>query len=295
METPIPTHSPASRPATVAELLRRARRQLADASFSPPPREAGLLLRSVLGWSEAQLLTRDGHTPTAEQAARFEELLERRLRGEPVAYLIGEREFWGRRFAVDSRVLIPRPETEHLIEAVLALDLPSAPRILDLGTGSGCIAVTLALELPDARLIATDRSLDALLVAASNVAAHRAGDRVSLVQADLVEALRLAAFDLVVSNPPYIDPAELATLSTEVVDFEPRAALFAPDGGRATLEHLLRAADRLRPGTPLVLEIGYDQEDLIHRAADGGPFVHARVIRDYAGHPRTAVLIRDPR
>ncbi len=215
-------------PSTVGQLLAAARRLLAATPFGAPPREASLLLGRVLGLSEAQLLARDREPMAADAAARFEALLARRLAGEPVAYLTGEKEFWGRPFRVDRRVLIPRPETEHVVEAALAERLPERPRLLDVGTGSGCLAVTLALELPGARVAATDLSPAALALAAANARALGAGARVSFLAADLAAGLDLGAFDLVVSNPPYIDPAELPELSPEVCAFEPRLALSPP-------------------------------------------------------------------
>lgn len=281
------------KPAAIGDLLRSARRRLARAPFEPSTREAALLLGHVLGLGEAAVLARDDEAVDEETRRRFAALLERRLAGEPVAYLLGEREFYGRPFTVDRRVLIPRPETEHLIEAVLALDLPEAPRILDVGAGSGSIAVTLALEIPGARVVASDTSLGALRVLAANVARHGVGDRVSPVAADLAGALRLESVDLLVSNPPYVDPAEKARLSPEVVDFEPGAALFAPQSGRAVIERLLAEASALRPGTPLVIEIGYDQAEWLRAAVSGRRDLAVRdVIRDYAGLDRTAVLER---
>jgi release factor glutamine methyltransferase len=239
------------------------------------------------------VLARDLETVDGDALRRFEELLERRLAGEPVAYLVGEREFYGRPFTVDRRVLIPRPETEHLVEAALALELPEAPRVLDVGAGSGCIAVTLALELPAARVVASDVSLGALRVLRANVERHGVGGRVDAIACDLARALRLDRFDLVVSNPPYIDPAERSRLSPEVVDFEPAEALFAPDSGRAFLERLLDAALESRPGTPLLVEIGYDQSDWLATAVSQRPGLALRdVVRDYGGILRTAVLER---
>lgn len=210
-----------------------------------------------------------------------------------MAYLLGEREFYGRVFAVDRRVLIPRPETEHLVEAALGLDLPAAPRVLDVGSGSGAIAVTLALEIPAARVVASDVSLGALRVTRANAARHGVGRRVSPVAADLAAALRLARFDLVVSNPPYVDPAAAAGLSPEVAGFEPPAALFAPGAGRAVIARLLAAAAALRPQTPLVIEIGYDQSEWLRTTVAEQPGLELRdFVRDYGGKLRTAVLRR---
>lgn len=279
--------------ASIGDLLQAARRRLARAPFTPSTREAALLLGHVLGLSEAAVLARYGETVDGVSRARFAALLERRLAGEPVAYLIGEREFYGRPFTVDRRVLIPRPETEHLIEAALALELPRAPRVLDVGAGSGSIAVTLALEIPGARVVASDTSLGALRVLAANAGRHGVRDRVSILAADLAAGLRLERFDLVVSNPPYVDPAEKERLSPEVVEYEPPAALFASDCGRSVIARLLAAASGLRPGTPLVIEIGYDQSEWLRSAVAGRRELAVRdVVRDYAGIPRTAILER---
>lgn len=274
---------------TVGALISAARERLAKAPFAPEPREAALLLGHALGLSEAQVLARRPMAVDAAARSRFADLLARRLSGEPVAYLFGAREFYGRSFSVDRRVLIPRPETEHLVEAALALDLPPAPRIVDVGTGSGCIAVTLALEIAGARVVGVDREMGALRVAAHNQ--HRLGARVALLCADVVEGLALSAIDLLVSNPPYVAPEAAAGLSPEVHRFEPHAALFAPCRGRAVLTKLLDAAARLRPGTPTLLEIGYDQSDWLRLAVGERRGLELeRVIRDYGGIDRTAVL-----
>ena len=277
---------------TVGQRVAEARRRLAAAPFQPPLREAWLLMGHVLGLSEAQVVARSDRALTAEEAARFEGLLARRLTGEPFAYLTGEKEFYGRPFTVDRRVLIPRPETEHLVETVLALPLPPAPRILDVGTGSGCIAVTLALERPAARVVASDRSPAALAVAAGNVRRHRVGDRVALVAADLFAGLDLGRFDLVVSNPPYVDPGEAGELSPEVVDFEPAGALFPAGGGTALIEDLIEGSTRLPAGVPLMIEIGRGQLATVRHAAAAAGLAVAAVVEDYAGVPRVVRLER---
>ncbi len=237
-------------------------------------------------------MARDDQRVSPADAARFADLLQRRLGGEPVAYLLGEREFYGRRFAVDRRVLIPRPETEHLVEAALGLRLPPAPRVLDVGTGSGCLAVTLALELPGARVVAIDLSPGALAVAAANARRHGAGDRVRAVAGDLTAPFELAAFDLVVSNPPYVEAAEAPLLSPEVCNFEPHLALFPPGRGESILARLCSECGRLRPGVPVAVEIGSGQLDRVRRHAAAAGLEVEAVRPDYAGVPRVVVLRR---
>jgi release factor glutamine methyltransferase len=277
-------------PHTFDSILTDARRRLARTSFEAPRREAALLLGSVLGLTEAQVLARGNEVVPAEARGRFQDLLGRRLQGEPVAYLLGEREFYGRPFFVDPRVLIPRPETEHLVEAVLEEGLGTAPRILDVGTGSGCIAVTLALELPAARLTATDVSFGALAVARANALRHGVAGRVRLLLLDGVRGLDLAAFDLVASNPPYVSPEDEESLSVEVRAFEPRRALFAAAGGLEVLRRLLDGARTLRPEASMAVEIGFGQLGPLRDEAEARGLTIRRVVADYAGIPRTVLL-----
>ena len=283
--------------ANLRDLLIDARTRLAGTPFEVSPREAVLLLAHVLGLSEAGVIARqrDAADDHLDEAARrrFEALLERRLAGEPFAYLTGEREFYGRAFAVDRRVLVPRPETEHLVDAVLALDLPERPRILDVGAGSGAIAVTLAAELPGGRVTASDLSWGALMVTRKNARRHGVTERFRTVLADAADAFRLDAFDLVASNPPYIDPAVAPELSPEVVEHEPHLALFAADAGRAMITRLVDAATALRPGVAFLLEIGHDQAAWLRDAIAERPHLRLETfVRDYGGILRTAVLRR---
>ncbi len=283
------------------QLLREARRELSAAPFTPSLREATLLLGRVLGLDEAPLLARGERVVTAGEAARFRRLLQRRLRGEPVAYLLGEREFYGRSFRVDRRVLIPRPESEHLVEALLERrsTLPERPRLLDIGTGSGCLAVTLALELANSRVVATDLSPGALAVAAGNARRLGACARMSFVATDLEAALGEGElFDIVLSNPPYVAEGDRDRLSIEITDFEPPQALYAEQGGVAILLRLAAlAARRLVPGGWLACEIGDGQiAALTSGFARVAPELEwAEVRKDYAGKPRTVILRRQPR
>ncbi len=275
----------------VGELVETGRKQLQAAPFQPNPREAHLLLSHVLGLSEASILARWDEAVSSADERSYRALLERRLTGEPVAYLLGEREFYGRPFAVDRRVLIPRPETEHLIEAALALD-PAPARVLDLGTGSGCLAVTLALELGDAAVVAVDRAAGALDVARANARSLGAGARVRFVCGDLAGATDLGDFDLVVSNPPYVGRHEVPDLSIEVTGFEPHEALFPADHPDAVIECLLAELDGLRPGAHLLVEIGHLQAPRRQRLLANTAFELVRTVPDYQGIPRVLVTRR---
>jgi release factor glutamine methyltransferase len=275
---------------TIGQLLAEARPLLAATPFGASRREARLLLGHVLGLSEGRVLAREEMPVAPEAERRFRDLLARRLTGEPVSYLTGEREFWGRSFHVDPRVLIPRPETEHIVEVALRARLPPAPRILDIGTGSGILAVTLALEIPGSRVVATDLSPAALAVAARN--ARQLGAAVSLINTDLTMGLDLSRFDLVVSNPPYVDRSEIPEISLEVLDFEPHLALFPPGAGDATLARLFSRCGGLRSGIPLAVEIGRGQLDAVRRHAGDSGLDVAEVREDYAGIPRTVLLRR---
>lgn len=280
---------------TVRDLLADARSRLIAAPFQPSRREAALLLGHVLGLSEAQVIARNDREVEPAAAARFAGLLGRRLTGEPVSYLFGEREFYGRTFRVDRRVLIPRPETEHVVEEALKTPLPPEPWILDIGAGSGILAITLALEIPGARAVTTDLSPGALAVAAGNARRLGAGGRVLPVGCDLAGGLDLGRFDLVVSNPPYIDPAEAVTLSPEVCNFEPHLALFAPGSvgmGDSILARLFAEMRALRSGVRLILEIGFGQLDVARRHAESSGWIVLGVRADYAGIPRVMTLER---
>ena len=278
---------------TLDQLLAEARPRLAATAFGAPPREAALLLGKLLGFSEAQVLAHGEREVPEEAAERFRSLLERRLTGEPVAYLLGERELYGRTFAVDSRVLIPRPETEHVVEEALAAPLPERPWILDVGTGSGILAVTLALEIPGARTVGTDVSPGALAVASGNARRHGVADRARFLGADLAHGLDLSRFDLVVSNPPYVDAADAPSLSPEVVGFEPAVALFAPGSGDSVLARLFALlGSGLRPGIRAIVEIGFGQVEAARRHAEASGLHFAGSRPDYAGIPRVVVLER---
>lgn len=277
---------------TVGELMREGREELRREGNRDAGRESALLLGSLLGCGEAQVLARD-HEPVAPAtAARFRAHLGRRVAGEPMAYLVGHREFYGRDFLVDDRVLVPRPETEHLVEIALGLPLPEEARVLDLGTGSGCIAVTLAAERPRWRLTATDLSLGALAVARANARRHAVAERVRGVAADLTAGVAPGRFDLVVANPPYVERHVVPHLSRDVRDYEPRLALVGGERGTETVERLIAELGALAAGAWVVLEVGFGQADPVADLAAAGPFDRIATRPDLSGIERNVVFRR---
>ncbi len=285
--------SPRRRVATVADALATARSELGATPFDASPREGALLLGHVLGATEVELLAHGERALTEAEWSEFRALLDRRIAAEPVAYLTGGREFYGRLFATDRRALIPRPETEHLIELTLDLDLPADARVLDIGTGTGCIALTLALERPRWRVTAVDRSHGALALARENAARHGAGNRLGLALTDLASGLAPRSFDLVVSNPPYIAASEIPALSPEITDYEPHSALLsAGDDGTRLTGRLLDSLADCRPGTPVAVEIGAGRLGPVSRLAAARGFSVERVVDDYASIPRVVLLRR---
>jgi release factor glutamine methyltransferase len=288
---------------TVAECARAAAAALEGAG-SPrddAQRDIAVLVRFLLGWDAGRWLVARNDAAPEDLAARLAPLVARRAAREPVAYLTGEREFYGRPFHVAPGVLIPRPETESIVDAALAwLDARSggahtpAARALDIGTGSGCLAVTLALERPGLFVTATDVSADALAIARRNVARHGVGDHVTLREAALTGGL-VDAVDLVVSNPPYVPDEDRDALAPDVRDHEPALALFGGAGGLDVIRALVPAASAaLRAGGCLVMEIGYGQAAEVKRLIDRQPGLRWLDTRpDLAGIPRVVVARRD--
>jgi release factor glutamine methyltransferase len=270
---------------TVGGMLARAVARLGAAGVPEPDADARVLAAHALGTTRTGLFAaaRDLVPPAA--AARLEALLARRLRREPVAYVTGEREFWSLPLIVDRRVLIPRPETELLVETALRR-CPAACAVLDCATGSGAVALALAAELPRARIWASDSSRDALAVARTNGARH--APRVRFVAGDLLAAFRDGCFDLVVANPPYLRDGEIAGLEPEVRDFEPRQALAAGPEGLDALRALVAEGARvLGPGGWLLLEIGAGQVQAVMGFLElDGRYTEIGIERDYAGIPR---------
>jgi release factor glutamine methyltransferase len=271
------------------EVLRGTERYLADRGVENPRLNAEHLLAHALGLKRMELYLQFDRPLTESERAPLRDLVKRRGAREPLQHVLGTAEFHGRTFACDKRALVPRPETEQLVELALeiAKDKPAAT-ILDIGTGSGVIALTIALELPSATLHATDLSPDALALAAENAARHALTDRLVFHQADLFPPDD-ARFDLIIANLPYIPAEEIASLSPEV-RHDPASAL---DGGADGLDLIRRlietAPDRLAPGGALLLEIGLGQADAVNTLLSARKFRDISVRPDYQNIPRFAV------
>jgi release factor glutamine methyltransferase len=265
----------------VGSALRQGTKLLEDAGISAPRLTAEVLLSHALHHDRAWLYGHPEQKLREVEWLHYGRYLHQRLNGVPTQYITRTQEFYGRPFRVTPDVLIPRPETEHVVEAALAVR-GSARRILDAGCGSGAIAITLQLET-GVDVFATDISQAALRVAAEN--ASRLGASVNLVACDLVDAIAGRSIDVLVSNPPYVPEAELAGLPREVRDHEPHIALTSGPTGFEIYERLIAGARRvLRPGGRLILELGYNGSDRVQSLLDG--FDDIRLIADLAGIPR---------
>jgi release factor glutamine methyltransferase len=277
----------------VAERLSDAESRARRAGSNATGWDARVLLAHAVGHDKPLALDPRGEVP-AGAASRFEELWERRLSGIPVQHLLGEWDFFGRAFFVDARALVPRPETELLIETALA-EAPGARRVLDLGTGSGILAVTWLLERADSRAVALDVSLEALALARANAVRHAVIVRLDLFAGDWTSALPTGPlFDLAVSNPPYLALSEAAELSTTVRDHDPARALFAGADGLDAVRRLLdEVPAHLESGAPFLFEIGAGQAERIAReVARRDAWRLDRIVPDLAAIPRVAVLRR---
>jgi release factor glutamine methyltransferase len=293
--------------------LRDAIAELERNLVPSPALAAELLLMHALGRDRAWIYAHPEQELSATEQEQYLSSLARRASGVPTQHLTGHQEFWGLDFEVTPDVLIPRPETEHLIEVALerlaagndvsASHRQKEFRIADVGTGSGCIAIALAHELPAAFIAATDISASALAVARRNAARHRVESRIDFVECNLLDFLlhgtrvteqESRRFDLIASNPPYIGHWEASTLQREVLDHEPAAALFGGATGTELYEPLIaQAALLLKPGGVLVLELGHNSEEHVTRLLGSPGWTHAAVTHDLAGIPRVASAVRD--
>jgi len=274
---------------TLREALLEAVERLERHRVSSPRLNAEVMLAHCLSVDRTYLYTHDDRVLSGEEYQRFEDALSERISGVPVQYIVGRQEFYGRYFLVTPAVLIPRPETEYIVETVLELQPAPGDAIIDVGAGSGCIGLTLSLEIPHAHVTIADISLEALLVAKTNAA--QLGAPASIVCMDVLDAVR-GLFDFVVSNPPYVNPAETSRLQREVREHEPHVALFAPDEGFDVIRRLIPSAVRLlNPGGYLIMEIGLGMEE---RVLDlfGPPWEKLPTKADLQGIPRTVVARR---
>ena len=290
--------------------LASAVERLDAADVGSPRMNAEVLLMFVLGADRAYLYAHSEHELTPQEAARYEEVLAQRATGMPSQYITGHQEFWGLDFVVSPAVLIPRPETEHLVEVVLELARGvHRPKLVDVGTGSGCIALALAHELPDAEVYAVDLSDEALEIAHANAARLQLDKRVRFLQCDVLKPVvdkthsvipsedfspsrgtcfsELRDFDFVVSNPPYVAFSEADKVQKSVQQFEPRMAVFAGSHGTDVIAPLIEQGHgALKPGGWLALEIGYSMRDEVVNLLSPTMWDDIRVVPDLQGIPR---------
>ena len=284
---------------TIDALVAWARHTLSQAGVENAVQESRWLVAYALGLESHHLASKAEEPVLAERWAHAGSLVSRRAAREPLQYILGKQEFCGLEFHVNQAVLIPRPETEVLVqEVVRAIDLDKDTVLVDVGTGSGCVAVTLATILGRARIFAVDRSPEALAVAKSNAEQHAVAEKIEWMEGDLLSSLRergmAGAVDVIVSNPPYIAEADWTGLQPEVREFEPRSALVSGPKGTEFHERLLREAKEfLVPGGSLVMEIGQGQFPSVQQTAGHiGGYAPLRVVEDEAGIERVIIARR---
>lgn len=279
---------------TIAETLKEASERLRVSSVPNDLLDAQTLLAHALGKDRTYLIV-NYHEPLAPEIRQdYEALVERRAAGEPLQYIIGRQEFFGLDFEVTPAVLIPRPESELIVEEVIRLaqsERWESPVVVDVGTGSGCLAVAIAREIPHARVIATDLSPHALAVARRNAIRNQVGERLNLVAADLLEAMDEKPFaHVILSNPPYVAAAEIPELQREVRDWEPLMALTDRDDGLNFYRRLVRETPpRLLPGGYFICEMGYGQSEAVSEMMPLDIWRDIRLLDDLQGIPRTLV------
>ncbi|MDR3793594.1 MAG: peptide chain release factor N(5)-glutamine methyltransferase [Terracidiphilus sp.] len=275
--------------------MRKAEVRLAKGPHAERARrDAETLMLHLIQRDKAYLIAHPEQDLSAAGAVRYYALVDRRLAGEPIQYITGEQEFFGLPFSVNHHVLIPRPETEGLVERVLELAVAfEYPRIVDVGTGSGAIAVTLARKLPQAEITAIDISAEALDVANSNAARNGVASRIRFQQGDLLAPVKAGGVEIVVSNPPYVATADREAMAVEVREFEPMMALFAGADGLDVYQRLIPAAqEKLAQGGWLAMEIGCGQAEAIRGLLAAAGFAQIEFARDLQGIERVATAQR---
>ena len=281
------------------QALTDAVRRLDGEGVGSPRMNGEMLLMFTLGCDRAYLYAHSERELTSGEQSRYEDAIALRASGYPAQYITGHQEFWGLDLIVSPAVLIPRPETEHVVETALQLIRAGArrqpgarPKLIDVGTGSGAIALALATELPAAEIYGVDLSLEALEVAKANAARLQLDDRVRFLMSDVLEGVpRDGSFDFVLSNPPYVSVNEADTVQDVVKKFEPKMAVFAGEHGLDVICRLIsQASEALRPGGYLVFEIGYGMAAMVTERLSG--WTEVRTVADLAGIPRVMVARR---
>lgn len=277
---------------TIAEILKEATSELDSGGVPEARREAGALLSFILGKDRTFLISHAEDSIDENSLVRLREFVERRAAGEPLQYITGVQDFYGREFRVTPDVLIPRPETELLVEAALQIVGDTAPLICDVGTGSGCIAVTLLCEIVNARAVLIDKSPAALEIAKLNAQNHSVADRAVFVVSDCFNSLdsRDHRFDLIVSNPPYVAEAVIAGLQREVRDHEPLMALSPGGDGLSVIRRLIDEGPAfIKSNGHMLMEIGFDQGEKVEGLIDGSAWSLREIRPDLQGIPRILV------
>lgn len=283
---------------TIAEAINRAAQKLSGCGITNARLDAEVLLSHILERDRAWLITHNNDGLDNERYKLFEDAIDRRSRREPLQYIIGRQEFWGLEFTVTHNVLIPRPETELLIETAINIlrDANKQAMIVDLCTGSGCVAVSLAKELANARIFAVDKSSQALAVARENAQRHGVSDRIRFLEGDLyapLEELDIRGLvDVITANPPYIRSGDLPMLQPEVRDYEPELALIAGTEGTEVQQKIIESAtDLLEKHGTLIMEMGMGQAEILKRMIDEvGTYDKPEILKDLAGIDRVLVV-----
>ncbi len=278
----------------VSDVLAESERVLSEKGVAQPGREAASLLAFALGRDRTFLIAHPEYELTDSEINYSAEIVSRRAAREPFQYITRRQEFYGLDFEVTPDVLIPRPETESLVEqAVALLDPLASPRFCEIGIGSGCISIAILKHVPAATALGSDLSEPALTVAGRNALLHRVDDRLELRASDLFSAIASQTFDLIVSNPPYVPVMDIEMLQPEVRDYEPRTALTDGGSGLSIIKHIITDSPAfLRPGGRLLIEFGFNQLESVKKMFDDCVWRDVLVINDLQGIPRTISAAR---
>ncbi|WP_341793450.1 MULTISPECIES: bifunctional peptide chain release factor N(5)-glutamine methyltransferase PrmC/tRNA (guanosine(46)-N7)-methyltransferase TrmB [unclassified Rickettsia] len=291
---------------SIKQVLSAAADKLNKIGINSPQLEARILLQYVTNKSLQYLLINLDEQLNKTEIEAFEEVLARRLKHEPIAYITGVKEFYSHEFIVNKHVLIPRADTELLVDSVMSSfqchsrengnDIKEEfnneqTKILELGIGSGCISVSLLLAIPNSTIIATDISKEAIEVAKNNASKHKVSDRIKIIHSDWFENIGEEKFDFIVSNPPYISPAETANMAVETINYEPHLALFAEQEGLQAYYIIAQKTKRfLKPSGKLIIEIGYLQAEKVSKIFNDYGYIIDHIYKDLQGHPRVLVI-----